>query len=718
MKKRILVSMPPLLLIALVLLGLPADEGMYPISELMKLDLRSKGLEIAPEEIYASDRPSLIYAIVSVGATGSFVSPEGLFVTNHHVAFGAVQAASTKEQDYLMNGFLARTKAGEIQAKGMTARITESFRDVSKEVLGAVRPDMSLADRTKSIERKIKEIVAETEKRNQGKRAEVSEMFIGRTYVLFIYTYLKDIRLVYVPPRAIGEFGGEFDNWMWPRHTGDFSFLRAYAAPDGSPADYSPQNVPFKPKRFLKIDPRGIAEGDFVFLLGYPGRTYRHYTASYMAYEEESRMPYVADWFAWQIDLMEKAGAADSGIALKLASRIKGLANTMKNYRGKLKGMKKLGIVEKKRAEERALQAFIEADPKLAPRYADVLTGIDKVYGETLARAGRETILENLRSSVNMFHLAWLAYEASIELRKPDLEREPAYMDRNWAQTKQRLSLILRNYHEPVDKAVFKELLLRSLRLNGPDRVEAIDDLFKTDASEAAVDAFIAKAYGGSKLNTEQALADLLKRTPMEIKAVNDPFVSLAVALFPAYQGLRETQKARKGALDTLFARLGEIKELYMGKAFIPDANNTLRLTFGRIKGYEPADAVHFEPFTTLTGVLEKTTGEPPFNTPPGIAELSKARDFGRFEHPALKDVPVCMLYDADTTGGNSGSPVLNARGELIGVNFDRTYEATINDYAWSEDYSRSIAVDIRYVLWVAQKFGGADFLLEEMGIR
>jgi hypothetical protein len=271
-----------------------------------------------------------------------------------------------------------------------------------------------------------------------------------------------------------------------------------------------------------------------------------------MAYEEESRMPYAADWFAWQIDLMEKAGAADSGIALKLASRIKGLANTMKNYRGKLKGMKKLGIVEKKRAEERALQAFIEADPKLAPRYADVLTGIDKVYGETLARAGRETILENLRSSVNMFHLAWLAYEASIELRKPDLEREPAYMDRNWAQTKQRLSLILRNYHEPVDKAVFKELLLRSLRLNGPDGVEAIDDLFKTDASEAAVDAFIAKAYGGSKLNTEQALADLLKRTPMEIKAVNDPFVSLAVALFPAYQGLRETQKARKGALDTL----------------------------------------------------------------------------------------------------------------------------------------------------------------------
>ena len=718
MKKWILVSVLLLLLIGQTLFGSPADEGMYPISELMRLDLRSKGLEIEPEEIYASDRPSLIYAIVSVGATGSFVSPEGLFVTNHHVAFGAVQAASTKEQDYLTNGFLAGTKAEEIQAKGMTARIIDSFQDVSKEVLGAVRPDMSLADRTKSIERKIKEIVARAEKKNQGKRAEVSEMFTGRTYVLFIYTYLKDIRLVYVPPRSIGEFGGEFDNWTWPRHTGDFSFLRAYTAPDGSSADYSPRNVPFKPKRFLKIDPRGIAEGDFVFLLGYPGRTYRHSTASFMAYEEESRMPSVADWYAWQIDLMEKASAADGGIAMKLASRIKGLANTMKNYRGKLKGMKKLGIVERKRAEERALQAFIEADPKLAPKYADVLASIDRVYVEITAKAGRETILENLRSSVNLFYLAWLAYEASIELRKPDLEREPPYMDRNWAQTKQRISRTLRNHHEPVDRAVLREILLRSLQLSGPDRIEAIDNLFKTDASEAAVDVFVTKAYERSKLNMEQAWADLLKKTAPEIKAVDDPFVSLAVALFPDYMKLRETQKARRGALDSLFARLGEIKEIYLGKAFIPDANNTLRLTFGRIKGYEPADAVHFKPFTTLSGVLEKTTGDPPFDTPPGIIELSKARDFGQFEHPALKDVPVCMLYNADTTGGNSGSPVLNARGELVGVNFDRTYEATINDYAWSEDYSRSIAVDIRYVLWVAQRFGGAGFLLEEMGIR
>jgi len=718
MKNRI--AALTLILVGL-LIALPSaagDEGMYPISELKKLDLRAKGLVIAPEEIFAADRPSLIFAIVSVGATGSFVSADGLFLTNHHVAFSSVQAASTPERDYLTNGFLARTRAEEVQAKGMTVRITESFRDVSADVLAAVKPGMSLADRTKAIEKRMKEIVAETEKANPGKRAEASEMFIGKTYVLFIYTYLKDIRLVYIPPRSIGEFGGETDNWMWPRHTGDFSFLRAYVGPDGSPADFSPKNAPFMPKRFLKVEPAGVKEGDFMFLLGYPGRTYRHYTASYMAYEEEVRMPYVADWYGWQIDLMEKAGANDPALALKLSSRIKGLANTMKNYRGKLKGMKKLGLVEAKRKEEQALQKYLDADAKRRAAYGDVLASIDKVYAELSGRAEYEMVLEYLRSSVNLFNFAWTAYEAAVERRKPDLEREAAYMDRNWDQTRQRLQLAQRNYDSSTDKAIFKELLLRALHLKGTERIAAVDELFQGDRSEKAVDAYLARVYSASKIHTETTLVDLLKKSPEEIKAMKDPFLELAAAMYPAYQQIKEAQKSRKGALDTLFARLSDAKEAFLGKAFIPDANGTLRLTFGRIKGYEPADAVFYKPFTTLAGVLEKTTGAAPFNTPPKLFDLWKARDFGRFMHPGLKDVPVCMLYDADTTGGNSGSPVLNARGELVGINFDRTYDATINDYAWSESYSRSIAVDIRYVLWVAQKFGGAGFLLTEMGIR
>jgi dipeptidase len=696
---------------------LAGDEGMFPISEILKLDLRSKGLDLPAEEIFSPDRPSLVFAIVSVGATGSFVSPEGLFLTNHHVAFSAVQAASTPERDHLTNGFLARTRAEELQAKGMTARITESFRDVSAEVLAAIKPDMALADRTKAIEKRMKEIVAEAEKTHPGKRAEVSEMFLGKSYVLFLYTFLKDIRIAYVPPRGIGEFGGETDNWTWPRHTGDFAFLRAYAAPDGSPADFSPKNIPFKPKRFLRIDPNGLKEGDFMFLLGYPGRTYRHYPASYLAYEEDFRLPYVADWYERQIDIMEKAGAGDPAVALKLSSRIKSLANTMKNYRGKLQGMKKSGIVAAKSAEEKGLAKFIAADAKRRSAYGNVLSGLEKIYAETRGRGDSELVLEYLRSNVTLLGFGWTIHEAAIERRKPDLERESAYMDRNWDQTKQRLLLAQRNFDAASDKLILKELLGRALALKSPSRVAGLDALIGGGAPGAAIDAFIAKAYKETRLAYPKTLGELLGKTPDEMKAAADPFITLAAAIAPATFEVRERQKTRKGALDGLFARLSDVRELFLGKAFIPDANSTLRLTFGHVKGYSPADAVYHAPFTTLGGVLDKTTGEAPFNSPPKLAELHKARDFGRFAHPVLKDVPVCVLYDADTTGGNSGSPVLNARGELVGVNFDRTYGATINDYAWSEDYSRSIGVDIRYILWLTQKLAKADHLLAELGI-
>jgi hypothetical protein len=708
-----------ILILAGVLMPLlvSADEGMYPISEIMKLDLKSKGLLIDPAEIFATDK-SLIYAIVSVGATGSFLSDEGLFITNHHVAFGAVQAASTEEKDYLSDGFLARTRAEEIQAKGMTARITESYRDVSAEVLGAVEKGMDFAARTKAVERRMKEIVAKVEQDHPGKRAEVAEMFTGKTYILFIYTYLKDIRLVYVPPRSIGEFGGEEDNWMWPRHTGDFSFLRAYVAPDGSPADYDARNVPFKPKRFLRVAAKGAEEGDFIFLLGYPGRTYRHSTASYLGFEEEVRMPYVADWYAWQIDLMEKMGAKDRGVALLHASRIKGLANTMKNYRGKLKGMKRLGLVERWRGAEKELQGFIEAEAKRKSANGTILADIAAVYEEMRAAFEYEAVLDYLRGSVNLVNAAFTAHEAALERRKPDLERESAYMERNFAQTRQRLLLGLRNYYEPTDKAVFKELLLQASRLKETKRIRAVDDIFKGGFTEPAIDAYLDKAYGSSRLKDGRFVEELLEKNPEQLAAVQDPFLDLARTIYPAVVGVREKQKTRRGALDPLYARLSDVKEQYLGKSFIPDANNTLRLTYGRIKGYAPADAVTYGPFTTLRGVLEKTTGREPFDTPAALFDLSKARDFGPFEHPKLHDIPVCMLYDTDTTGGNSGSPVINARGELVGVNFDRTYEATINDYAWSEEYSRSIAVDMRYVLWLAQKFGRADFLLREIGLN
>lgn len=717
MKKQFFTPLIFFLALILFIPAIIADEGMWPMSEIHRLDLGSKGLEISPDEIFNPKGLSLVDAVVQVGATGSFVSPEGLIITNHHVAYGAVQAASTKEKDYIKHGFLARNRLEEIQARGRTGRISESYRDVSQEVLSVVRERMSSAARTKAIEKKIKEIVAETEKKHPGKRAEVAEMFSGKSYVLFIYTYLKDIRIVYVPPRSIGEFGGEEDNWMWPRHTGDFAFMRAYVAPDGSPAEYSPENIPFRPKKYLKIAPEGTEEGDFVFLLGYPGRTYRHQTSHFLAFEEEVKMPYVADWYAWQISVMEKMGEKDRAVAIKHLSRIKGLSNTMKNYRGKLKGMKRLYLVERKRQEEKALQNFIQSDEKLRSEYGDVLEKIGRIYAKMQEQAEYEIILNYLRSSVDMTNFGYTAYEAAKELQKKDLERESPYMDRNFPQTKQRLQLSLRNYYEPTDKVILKEMLRRAINLPENQRIQAIDNIIQGSDPEKAIDEFIEKVYKETRLDDDQFMMEALKKSPQELKKLKDPFVDLAEALYPTYQKLKETQKTRKGELDKFYSKLIDVKKKFLKKDFIPDANRTLRLTFGRIRGYKPADAVCYRPITTLNGVIEKNTGKEPFDAPAELIELFKARDFGRFEHPKLKSVPVCILYDTDTTGGNSGSPVLNARGELVGINFDRAYEATINDFAWSEDYSRSIAVDIRYVLWVTQKFGGVDYLLKEMGV-
>ncbi|MDP2884260.1 MAG: S46 family peptidase [Ignavibacteria bacterium] len=703
-------------LLLLLQLGL-ADEGMYPISEIHKLNLRVKGLRIDPKAIYNPNGIGLIDAIVQLsGCTGSFISSDGLILTNHHCAFGAVQAASTKENDFVTNGFLAQTRQDEIQARGISARILESYRDVSKDVMSVVNDKMELGDRTKAIDKKIKEIVAETEKKYPGKRAEVSEMFAGKTYVLFLSTMLRDVRLVYVPPRSIGEFGGENDNWVWPRHTGDFSFLRAYAAPDGSPAEYSTNNVPYHPKKFLKVNPAGVDEGDFTFILGYPGRTFRHRTSHYLAYEENKRMPYVADLFDWQISTMEAMGKNDRAIALKHDTRIKGLANTMKNYRGKLLGMKRMHLVANKQSEEQLLQHFIDSDPQRKALYGTVLEEIGKVYQEMSDHAASELVLDNLRSTPTLLGLGFTIYESSLELQKPDLDRLSAYMERNLANTKQGLRQGLRNYYEPTDKAFLKHILMQALALPENQRIDAIDKQFK-GRSEQEIDQTINSAFAQTKLADPEALVAAFGKPVGEIDQIEDPFVRAVKMMYPSYQKLREVRQRREGALSKLSALLVDVKQQYEKTNFIPDANSTLRLTFGRIKGYSPVDATYYKPITTLAGVIEKTTGKDPYATPQKVLDLYKAKDFGKYKNAKLKDVPVAILYDMDTTGGNSGSPVMNAKGELVGVNFDRAYEATINDYAWSESYSRSIAVDIRYVLWVTEKVGGATRILKELGL-
>jgi hypothetical protein len=721
--KRILKIFLSTFLITMITSLAFTDEGMYPLSEIHKLNLKAKGFKIAPKDLYNPQGVSLVDAIVQVGGcTGSFVSSEGLILTNHHCAFGAVQAASTAEKDYLTNGFLARNRGEEIPAKGYTCRITESYRDVSAEVLSAAKENMNFAERARAFEQKIKEIVAAEEAKAKDIRAEVAEMFAGKSYVLFIYRNIKDVRLVYVPPRSIGEFGGETDNWVWPRHTGDFSFMRAYVAKDGSTAEYAPDNVPYKPRRVLKVAPQGVDENDFVFILGYPGRTYRHQTSFFYEYHQKYFLPTTADWNAWQIEMMEAAGKNDHEVAIRLSSRIKGLANVKKNYRGKLQGFHRLNLLEKKRQEERELQAFINAEPNRKAQYGTVLPEIGKIYSEIMAEAPRALVLNRIIGSSTLLGAGYTAFKLSTQLQKDDLQREPAYMNRNLPALKQRLERAYADRNDAIDKLFLKEILKQASQLPEGQKIAAVEAIIKnsTDgAAEVAINKLVEDAHANSKLREAAFFESLLSMKAEEIRGLKDPFIEFAAALEADLEKAREAERERQGALDKLMAQLVEAKQMWRQTDFIPDANRTLRLTFGRIRGYSPNDAIVYEPITTLAGVYEKSLrGDEDFKVPPRLIDLWRAKDFGKFKSEKRQDVPVAILYDTDTTGGNSGSPVLNAYGELVGVNFDRAYEATINDYQWSTEYSRSIAVDIRYVLWVVQKFAGADFLMQELGIK
>lgn len=692
-----------------------ADDGMFPMSELPRVNLRERGIELTAEQLFNPSEISLVDGICRVnGCTGSFVSDSGLIITNHHCAFDAIQKASTSDRDLLTNGFIAGSRAEEIPAPDYQVRITENYRDISAEVLSVVREGMSFLERTKAIEKRRKELEIAAEREHPGLRAEAAEMFSGRTYVLFLYTYLKDVRLVFAPPASVGNFGGEADNWEWPRHTGDFSFMRAYTAPDGSSATWSEQNIPYRPKRFLRVQSAGVDEGDAVFLLGYPGRTARHRTASFLQYESRVRLPLTVELYQWQIREMEQAGAGDRSVAIRHASRTKSLANVEKRSRGQLQGLQRAQIVERRLQQEAELQAYIEADAGSRQQYGSVLRDIAAVYGEMESAGPLEIHLQQLRQACRAAAFGFAVVDAVHEREKPDLERESPWMDRNYAQSVQELKVSLRDWHPPTDVVMLSGMLRRLSKIPGARQISALIPLTE---SEQVCEQAAKRLIDGTRLGDAAFLEQLLSLSAGQLRETQDPLLQVLLQLYPAYLQMRELDKTREGRLSRLYGSLLEVKEQFLRTGFIPDANGTLRFTSGRVRAYSPADAVVRTPISTLRGVMEKTTGQDPFITPEPVLRAYRAGDFGGFLHPRLGQVPVAILYDTDTTGGNSGSPVLNSKGELVGVNFDRCFEATINDFAWNADYSRSIGVDIRYVLWITGRVYGATQLLDEMGV-
>jgi hypothetical protein len=691
------------------------EEGMFPLSELKNIDVKKAGLKITPQELYNPSGTSLIDAIVRVGGcTGSFLSSEGLIVTNHHCAFSYVQAISDVKNDYIKLGFLAQNREQEVPAKGLVCKITASYKDVSVDVLNGTQ-DLDAVSRLKKIADNIKVVTLKENESNPGLQCEISEMFTGKTYVLFRYKLLKDVRLVYVPPVSIGAYGGELDNWVWPRHSGDFAFLRAYVAPDGSAAEYSDKNVPYKPIKYLNVNPKGANENDFIFVLGYPGRTYRHQPAGFYEYHENYFLGYISNLFDWQINQMEQLGKKDYALSIKYAARIKSLANTAKNFKGKLQGFKRAELSAKKREEEKQLQQYIDANSALKSKYGNVIPRVNELYTDLMKYANRNMWLDQIYSVSPLIQAsATLSNYKLIYQKLPNETAKKEFLISQKANIKKDLSKSLGRYDVNLDKLAMVKMFSDAVSFNSNNMLPSVNKLINSRTSLSEIESLVEGLYSKSKLNNNKEVNDWIENDLASLLSYNDELVSFAGELNEEMMKFDIEDQKRDGELSQLMASLVEVKQQWKQRSFIPDANSTLRFTYGYVKGYSPNDGLYAKPYTTLKGVIEKSdTAE--YQLLDAIRELYAAGDLGDFIHPALGDLPVNILYNLDTTGGNSGSPVMNAKGQLIAINFDRAFTATINDYAWNETYSRSVGVDIRYVLWVLQKVAKANHVINEM---
>ncbi|MDD5543963.1 MAG: S46 family peptidase [Acidobacteriia bacterium] len=706
---------------------LSADEGMWMPQQIPQLAARLKAMGFTGDaNAFADLTGQPMGAIVSLGGcTASFVSPDGLIATNHHCVTGGLQFNSTPHRDLLHDGYLAKARDEELSnGPGSRVFVTTKVAEVTKEITGNIDPKLTDRQRYDLIERRIKERVAACEK--GGLRCNVASFFEGLKYFEIAQLEIKDVRLVYAPAEGIGVFGGETDNWRWPRHTGDWSFVRAYVDKGGKPAAFSKDNVPYHPKHWLKVSPEGAKNGELVFVVGYPGRTQRHRTYNEVKETTEWAFPRSIRLFQEQLDILDKMTHDNKALAIKVAGRVQGLNNTLTNYRGMEEGLVKGGVLAEKGTQEKGLKKWIAADPVRQKKYGDIFPALGALQAEGEKTRERDSVLGSVAGSSSYLGSAQTLYRLSMERPKADLDRDQGYQQRDWSRIREAQERLQRTIDPTADRALLTWALGMAAALPADQRIEPLDKVvgfsagMPKDTAEKAIKAYLDKLYAGSKLADRDFRISLLDKSTAELVATNDPFISLAATLYPLSESIRETGKDRAGAYARLRPRYMEALLAKAGGLVAPDANSTLRVTYGQVKGVDSRDGLYYRDHTTLQGIVEKNTGTGDFNAPQyqldAIKKLREGKKTPYFD-AALKDVAVNFLSTVDTTGGNSGSPTLNSKGELVGLLFDGTYETVASNFLFDKARTRSIHVDSRYMLWNMTDVDGATNLLKEMGI-
>lgn len=694
-----------------------ADEGMWMPSQLPDIaeQLRKAGFRGKPAELADLTKAPLNAVVKVGGATGAFVSDQGLVLTNHHVAFGVIQYNSNAQRDLIRDGYVAADRSEELPANpDFRLLVTTGFDKVTDKVLADARGKTGRAYYD-AVDAASKTLVAECE-RASGVRCSVATMFQGRDFYLVKQLELRDVRLVYAPPRAIGNYGDEVDNFVWPRHAGDFTVLRAYVGPDGKPADYAKENRPYTPPAHLKVARDGVNEGDYVMLAGYPGITYRHRSAAEFADQVEWRLPTAVATMKALQDVIEDAGKADAQAKIRYASQLQSLKNGIKRFSGELEGLQRSDAVSVRRKDEAAMLAWLGKQPDartLRPR-------IDAAMAEIAAgNAGRERdlLLGLLQSQTQLLRSALRLQRLAHERGKPDAERESGYQQRDEELIAGQLRQVQRRYDPAVEKRLLATLLTRYQQLPAAQHLPEFDAAFGRTPAELM--GTLDRVYAATKLGDEAQRLQGLKAAPTELAASDDALLKLAAQLQPALLRLDDERKAREGELLRLRPAYMQALIAYreqQGRAVYPDANSTLRVSYGKVTPLAARDAVSYAPLTSTAGIVEKNTGTEPFDAPKPLLDAIAKGDYAGYLDPKSGTMPVDFLSNLDTTGGNSGSPVLNAKGELVGLNFDSNWEAVSASWMFDPRYKRAIHVDLRYMRWLMDKVYPAHWLLAELG--